>query len=112
MSKKEDSAPEISGRKAITPERREDQLISLAVNLAEQKLRDGTASNQIICHYLKLGSTKERLEKEILAEQRKLIEAKTSALKSAEDVSGMYKEAISAFKLYSGNQSEEEEPDD
>ena len=56
-------------RPALTPEARENQLISLAVDLAEKQLREGTASSQVITHYLKLGSTKERLEKEILEKQ-------------------------------------------
>ena len=67
--KKVKISPESSGRRmrpALTPEARENQLVSLAVDLAEQQLRDGTASSQVITHYLKLGSTKERLEKEKL----------------------------------------------
>ena len=70
-------------RPALTPEARENQLISLAVDLAEQQLREGTASSQVITHYLKLGSTKERIEKEILEKQKELISAKTEALQSA-----------------------------
>ena len=64
-------------RPALTPEARENQLVSLAVDLAEKQLREGTASSQVITHYLKLGSTKERIEKEILEKQKELIEAKT-----------------------------------
>ena len=60
-------------RPALTPEARENQLISLAVDLAEKQLREGTASSQVITHYLKLGSTKERIEKEILEKQKDLI---------------------------------------
>ena len=60
-------------RPALTPEARENQMISLAVDLAEQQLREGTASSQVITHYLKLGSTKERIEKEILEKQKELI---------------------------------------
>ena len=69
-------------RPALTPEARENQLISLAVDLAEKQLREGTASSQVITHYLKLGSTKERIEKEILEKQKDLIDAKTQNLKS------------------------------
>ena len=59
-------------RPALTPEARENQLISLAVDLAEKQLQEGTASSQVITHYLKLGSTKERIEKEVsvLIEQK------------------------------------------
>ncbi len=92
---------------AGTPEARENQLISLAVDLAEQQLRDGTASSQVITHYLKLGSTKERMEKEMMAEQIKLLTAKTEALKSAKHVEELYAEAMAAFRNYSGQQVDE-----
>ena len=63
---KRSSEPKNKIRPALTPEARENQLVSLAINLAEQQLRDGTASSQVITHYLKLGSQKERLEREKL----------------------------------------------
>ena len=65
---------------ALTPEARENQLIYLATELAEKQLRDGTASSQVITHYLKMGSSKERIEKEILEKQKDLISAKTESL--------------------------------
>lgn len=89
-------------RPALTPEARESQMISLAVDLAEQQLRDGTASSQVITHYLKLGSTKERIEKEILEKQKMLIEAKTETLQSAKRVEELYENALKAMKVYSG----------
>lgn len=89
-------------RPAITPEAREDQMISLAVNLAERQLIEGTASSQVITHYLKLGSTKERIEKEILQKQKKLIDAKTESLQSAKRIEEMYANALEAMKNYSG----------
>lgn len=92
---------------AGTPEARENQLISLAVDLAEQQLRDGTASSQVITHYLKLGSTKERMEKEMMQEQIKLLTAKTEALKSAKHVEELYAEAMAAFRNYSGQNTDE-----
>lgn len=90
-------------RPGLTPESRENQLISLAVDLAEQQLRDGTASSQVITHYLKLGSTKERLEKEILEKQRDLIVAKTNSMQSADRMEKLYKNAIDAMRNYSGH---------
>jgi hypothetical protein len=90
-------------RPALSPEARENQLISLAVDLAERQLADGTASSQVITHYLKLGSSKERIEKEILSEQKKLIEAKTKALESVPVMEELYKNAIRAMKDYSGH---------
>ena len=89
MSKKnvkESSEPIKKMRPALTPEARENQLISLAVDLAERQLLEGTASSQVITHYLKLGSTKERLEKEKLIEENKLLRAKTENLQSMKRV--------------------------
>lgn len=106
--KKADDTPQVSrgSRPALTPEAREDQLINLAVNLAEKQLREGTASAQVITHYLKLGSTKEKLEKDILEKQKELIEAKTQSLQSAKRVEELYANAIEAMKRYSGKEEE------
>lgn len=89
-------------RPALTPEARENQMISLAVDLAEQQLRDGTASSQVITHYLKLGSTKERIEKEILEKQKDLITAKTESLQSTKRIEELYANALNAMRNYSG----------
>lgn len=96
------SATQRKMRPALSPEARENQLISLATDLAEQQLREGTASSQVITHYLKLGSTKEKIEKEILEQQKELISAKTEALKSAKRVEELYADAISAMRKYNG----------
>lgn len=90
-------------RPASTPEARENQMVSLAVDLAEKQLMDGTASSQVITHYLKLGSTKERLEKEILEKQKELLEAKTQALQSAQRTEELYANALNAMKDYGGH---------
>ena len=89
-------------RPGLTPEARENQMIALAVDLAEQQLREGTASSQVITHYLKLGSTKERIEKEILEKQKELISAKTEALQSAKRIEELYTNAMNAMRNYSG----------
>ena len=94
-------------RPACTPEARENQLISLAVDLAEKQLREGTASSQVITHYLKLGSTKEKIEKEILEKQKDLI-AKTENLKAAQRIEELYNKALDAMKSYSGHSDEDE----
>ena len=101
-------SPNYSSPPAATPEGRENQLIALAVNLAEKQLMEGTASAQVITHYLKLGSTKERMEREMMKEQIKLLTAKTEALKSAKHVEELYAEAMSAFRRYSGQDSYED----
>jgi len=97
---------------ALTPEARENQLIFLATELAEQQLRDGTASSQVITHYLKLGSTKERLDKEAKIEEIKLLRAKTENLQSSKRSEELYAEAIAAMRRYSGNGDVEEEPEE
>lgn len=89
-------------RPALTPEARENQLVYLATELAEQQLRDGTASSQVITHFLKLGSSKEKIEHEILVKQKELITAKTEALQSSKRIEELYANAISAMKSYSG----------
>lgn len=94
-----------SGRRvapATSVEARENQLINLAVDLAEQQLSSGTASAQVITHYLRLGSTKERLEKEKLAKENELLEARTKALESAERIEKLYANALKAMRSYSG----------
>lgn len=96
-------------RPALSPEARENQMIALAVDLAEKQLMDGTASSQVITHYLKLGSTKERLEMEILEKQKDLMTAKTEALQSAKRIEELYKDAISAFREYNGQGARNEE---
>ncbi len=95
-------------RPALSPEARENQMISLAMDLAEQQLRDGTASSQLITEFVKRGSTKARLEKEILEEQKELMAAKTESLQSAKRIEELYENALNAMRSYSGRS----EPDD
>ena len=93
---------------ALTPEDRENQLISMAIDLAEKQLREGTASSQVLTHYLKLGSTRERMEREMLEEKVKLLEAKTEAINASKRTEEMYAQAIEAMRMYSGNGREED----
>lgn len=93
-------------RPALTPEARENQMIFLATELAEQQLRDGTASSQVITHYLKLGSSKEKLERDILKEQKKLITARTEAIESSKRIEELYENAITAMREYGGHDNE------
>ncbi len=87
---------------ALTPEARENQLIAEAIDLAEKQITEGTASSAVICHYLKLGSTKAKLENEKLQEENKLLRAKTEALESQKNVEQLYKDAIAAMSEYRG----------
>lgn len=96
-------------RPASSPEVREKQMISLAVDLAEKQLMEGTASSQVITHFLKLGSTKDRIEKEILEKQKELIDAKTQNLKSAQRIEELYTDALNAMRNYSGQGDTDED---
>ena len=109
MAKRKTDKEEASFLPALSPEAREDQLISLAQDLAEKKLRDGTASSQLISYYLRLGSTRERLEKQNLVEDLTLKRAKTEQLKSAKRVEELYSRALDAMRLYSGRDEDEED---
>ena len=86
--------------RAETPEARENQMIALAVDLAEKQLTEGTASAQVITHYLKLATTREKIEKEILEKQKDLITAKTDQIKSQATSEELYAEALAAMKRY------------
>ena len=92
-------------RPAINPEMREQQLISLAVDLVEQRLRDGTASAQETVHFLKLASAKAKHDTERAALENEMIRAKTQAIRDQADMKTLYKDAIEAMKRYSGNSS-------
>lgn len=105
MANKRQTEPKAKGTRrppATTPEARENQLISAAVDLAEQQLREGSASAQVITHYLKLGSSREKLEQERLAEEVKLQRAKREAMASAARVEELYESAINAMRAYAG----------
>lgn len=95
-------------RPALSPEARENQMISLAMDLAEQQLLDGTASSQLITEFVKRGSTKARIEQEILDKQKELIEAKTQSLQSAQRIEELYTNALNALRNYSGQGDSDE----
>jgi hypothetical protein len=91
---------------ARSVEGRENQLIQAAVDLAEKQLSDGTASAQVITHYLKLATTRERLEKEKLTRENELLQAKTEALQSARKIEELYANALKAMSSYRGTKEE------
>ena len=103
------SGPTTTRRPALTPEAEENQLIALATNLVRKRLEDGSASSQETTHFLKLATTKARLEREILEKQKELIVAKTESLQSSKRMEEMYMEAISAMRRYSGHGDESDE---
>lgn len=101
-------APSYRRPPATTPEGREDQLVAQAVDLAERQIQDGTASAQVITHFLKLGSTREKLEQERLRRENILLESRALALESGARIEELMKDAISAFRGYSGHPDGEE----
>lgn len=106
MATKKGSSGIGAGRPAMSPEARENQLISLAVDCAERQMREGTASAAVIVHYLKLGTEKERLEREKLKAENQLLQAKTQAIEDAKNEQELYINAIAAMKRYGGRAEE------
>ena len=102
MTKVSQTKPNKKISPALTPEAREKQMIALAMDRAEQQLLDGTASSQVITHFLKLGSERERLERERLEEENQLLRAKTKALEDSADMKEMYERAIKVMRDYAG----------
>lgn len=94
-------------RSALTPEARESQMISLAIDLAEKQLMEGTASSQVITHFLKLGSIKAQAELELLKTQKELAAAKADSYKSAQHIEELYSKAVDAMRSYSGMEADE-----
>lgn len=93
---------------ALTPEARENQLIALAVDCVEERMRNGTASAQEYIHFLRLASVKEQLELEKLKRENELLAAKKESLESARRLEDAYTKAIEAMKSYTGAQSDDE----
>lgn len=104
------SEPEERGRRpATTPEGREQQLVGDALDLAERQLRNGTASSQVITHFLKAGSTREELEHERLRHENELTRVKIEALERQERIEELYVDAIKAMRIYSGDTPQSDE---
>lgn len=99
-SKNSDS---VRRRPAKTPEAREKQLIAAAVDLAEKQILDGTASSQVLTHYLKLGSVRNRAETEKIELEKELVQAKVDQIRSGARVEELYEAALHAMRRYQGN---------
>ena len=93
---------------ATTPEGRENEMVSAAIDLAEKQIQSGSASSQVITHFLKLGSTRERLEQQRLEHENELTRVKIEALESQKRVEELYMEALSAMRSYAGDLPEPE----
>ena len=99
-------------RPATTPDGRENQLISLAVDLAEKQLREGNASSQVITHLLKLASSRERLEQQRLQNENLLLSAKVDQIRSGKRIEELYETALNAMRQYAGRDDETYEDDE
>lgn len=89
-------------RPSITDEAMESKLIALAYNEVERRILDHTATSQELVHFLRLGSSKERIEKEILERQKDMIEAKTELMRATKNTEELYENAIRAMQIYGG----------
>lgn len=96
-------------RPALTPEARENQMIALAMDLVEERLRNGTASSQETTHFLKLATVREQREREKLEAEIKLANAKIASLESQSASASLYADAIEAFSIYSGKKVDSED---
>lgn len=105
MSKKETVKKQAPAR---SPEARERQLISLAVDLAEKQLLEGTASSQVISHFLKLGSSREQLEQELMTKNIQNVDAKTESIQASKQSEEVYQKALEAMKEYNGDYEEDD----
>lgn len=94
---------------ATTPEARENQMIAMAVDLAERQIADGTASAQVITHFLKLGTTRERLEQQKLSRENELLKARAESLAANKGAEELYGKALKAMRTYSGQDDDDED---
>lgn len=107
--RRDEEEPKTRRKPATTPEAHEQQLVSEAMELAGQQMRDGTASSQVITHFLKAGSTREALEQQRLYYENELTQAKIKSIQSAERMEELYNRAISALRSYKGEELPPEE---
>lgn len=101
-------APAPRSRPATSPEAREKQLISIAVDLAEKQLRDGTASAQVITHWLKLADSSRQEQVQKLRLENELLKARTEQISSSRMSEELVDRALKAFRGYSGQDDEDE----
>lgn len=99
------------GRPPTSPKQREDEMINLAMNLAEEQLRNGTATPSVIVHYLKLGSTRGMIENEMLEKKSQLLTAQKEKIESDKRVEELYAKALDAMRLYGGQTDDEDSID-
>lgn len=106
------SSKKVKAHSDRSPEARENRLISMAMDLAEERMRSGTATAQEVIHFLKLGSEKSRVEVEKLELEKALVEAKTENIRAQKEMTTLFNNAIAAMKTYNGEDDGEEEEED
>lgn len=104
MARRKEKRVDVSRRPSMTPEGRENEVVAMAYDMAEEQIRNRTASSQVLTYFLKMGASRERIEREILAEQKKLVSAKTEAIESEKKDRVDYEKVLSAMKRYSGDE--------
>lgn len=98
-------------RRALTPQERENQLIVLATDLVEKRLRDGTATSQEVCHFLKMASPREQQERLKMEYEAQLLQARTENIANSERFGELAERALKAFKQYAGQTDEDDDND-
>lgn len=111
MRRKSEKVTKPKSPPALTLESRENQMIAKSVDLAEKRIEEGTASDTLLLHYLKLGTTRMQLEKAKLEAEVELARAKSASIKEQDNAEQLYREAIKAFGIYTGNVDEDDEDD-
>ena len=96
---------------AIGSAEREQQLISMAMDRAEQKFMDGTASDSLTIHFLRLATTKAELEKKKIEKEILQLGAKTDAIQSTARIEELYLGAMEAMKRYGGSINRDDSED-
>lgn len=106
---KRDDSNKRRRKPATTPEARETELASAAYDLAEEQIDNGTASSQVITHFLKMGSTRERLEQQRITHENELLQVKREAIESQQRVEELYMQALDAMRSYAGHEQPQDD---
>lgn len=101
----------VQPRKAMTNAGRESQCIALAYDLVEKRLIEGTATSQETTHFLKMGSSREKLEREVMELQKELIKAKSENYETSKRIEAMLAEGFDAWRSYQSSMTTHEETD-
>lgn len=96
----------------MTPDEQLDSIVNDAYALAEQQIRNGTASPSIILQFLKIGSPERKEELEKLRLENELLKAKAEAIRSSARIEESYAKVIKAMQICSGQTPYDPEEDE